>query len=91
MDFPLLFSEVNFLLWSSEIITFFPQLLNGPIIRPNEFFPQLQDKKFFKVKADQLAAGLTLISCGLFKKVVLADGILVMLIQPSTPLPKVQS
>ena len=56
-------------------ITFFPQLLNGPIIRPNEFFPQLQDKKFFKVKADQLAAGLTLISCGLFKKVVLADGI----------------
>jgi alginate O-acetyltransferase complex protein AlgI len=56
-------------------ITFFPQLLNGPIIRPNEFFPQLQDKKFFKVKVDQLAAGLTLISCGLFKKVVLADGI----------------
>jgi len=56
-------------------VTFFPQLLNGPIVRPNEFFPQLVGKKFFKLQADQIAAGLTIFSCGLFKKVVLADGI----------------
>ena len=56
-------------------ITFFPQLLAGPIIRPNEFFPQLRDKKIFQVAADRFAAGLTIFSFGLFKKVVLADGI----------------
>ena len=49
---------------------FSPQLLNGPIVRPNEFFPQLADKKFFKFQADRIAAGLTIFSCGLFKKVV---------------------
>jgi D-alanyl-lipoteichoic acid acyltransferase DltB (MBOAT superfamily) len=56
-------------------VTFFPQLLNGPIVRPNEFFHQLVGKKFLKLQADQIAAGLTIFSCGLFKKVVLADGI----------------
>ena len=68
------FNENNF--WDYFLyIVFFPQLLNGPIVRPNEFFPQLEGKKFFKFKADRLAAGLTIFSCGLFKKVVLADGI----------------
>jgi len=62
---------LNYLLY----ITFFPQLLTGPIIRPQEFFPQLRDKKIFQVGADRFAVGLTLISFGLFKKVVLADGI----------------
>jgi alginate O-acetyltransferase complex protein AlgI len=56
-------------------VTFFPQLINGPIIRPNEFFPQLREENIPGVKVDRLAAGLTLISCGLFKKIVLADGI----------------
>ena len=56
-------------------VTFFPQLINGPIIRPNEFFPQLREKNIPGIKVDRFAAGLTLISCGLFKKVVLADGI----------------
>ena len=62
---------LNYLLY----ITFFPQLLTGPIVRPHEFFPQLRDKKIFQVGADRFAAGLTIISFGLFKKVVLADGI----------------
>ena len=56
-------------------ITFFPQLLIGPIVRPCEFFPQLKDKKFFNFEVKQFAVGLTIISFGLFKKVILADGI----------------
>jgi D-alanyl-lipoteichoic acid acyltransferase DltB (MBOAT superfamily) len=56
-------------------ITFFPQLLIGPIVRPSEFFPQLKDKNIFHIKAEHFAIGLTLISFGLFKKVILADGI----------------
>ena len=56
-------------------ITFFPQLLIGPIVRPSEFFPQLKDKNVFHIDAARFATGLTLISFGLFKKVILADGI----------------
>ena len=67
-------NEKNF--WNYFLyIIFFPQLLNGPIVRPNVFFHQLENKKLFKFQANQLAAGLTIFSCGLFKKVVLADGI----------------
>jgi alginate O-acetyltransferase complex protein AlgI len=68
-------NETNFLNYFLYV-TFFPQLINGPIIRPKEFFPQLPEKKNLpEIKVDRLAAGLTMISCGLFKKVVLADGI----------------
>ena len=56
-------------------LTFFPQLLIGPIVRPSDFFPQLKDKNIFHIKAEYFAIGLTLISFGLFKKVILADGI----------------
>jgi D-alanyl-lipoteichoic acid acyltransferase DltB (MBOAT superfamily) len=67
-------SKVKFLNYFLYV-TFFPQLINGPVIRPNEFFPQLREKNIPEIKVDRFAAGLTLISCGLFKKVVLADGI----------------
>ena len=68
------FNETRFLDYFLYI-TFFPQLLIGPIVRPSDFFPQLKDKKIFNLEASRFAVGLTIISFGLFKKVVLADGI----------------
>ncbi len=56
-------------------ITFFPQICIGPIVRPNDFFSQLKDKKILNLNASRFAIGLTIISFGLFKKIVLADGI----------------
>jgi alginate O-acetyltransferase complex protein AlgI len=56
-------------------ITFFPQIFIGPILRPSDFFSQLKDIKIFNLDANRFAIGLTIISFGLFKKVVLADGI----------------
>jgi D-alanyl-lipoteichoic acid acyltransferase DltB (MBOAT superfamily) len=55
-------------------VLFFPQLIAGPIVHYREMMPQ------FKVvscrpDAEGLAVGLTLFVVGLFKKVVLADGI----------------
>ena len=35
------------------------------------YFPQLKDKNIFHIKAERFAIGLTLISFGLFKKVIL--------------------
>jgi alginate O-acetyltransferase complex protein AlgI len=54
---------------------FFPQLLAGPLVKPQHFFQQFSDEKIFKIRWDYIPAGLSLIALGLFKKVALADPI----------------
>ena len=39
--------------------------------------PQFAEKSLYKIKADNLAVGVTIFIIGLFKKVILADGIAV--------------
>jgi alginate O-acetyltransferase complex protein AlgI len=56
-------------------VTFFPQLIAGPIVYHKEIVPQFAKDVFIKLKAENLAIGLTIFLVGLFKKVVLADGI----------------
>lgn len=56
-------------------LSFFPQLVAGPIIRPTEFFPQMcfrieREAPFDKAS---LYKAVQLIGRGLFKKVVVAD------------------
>ncbi len=62
--------ERNFLKFS-VFVAFFPQLIAGPIVRANQFLPQLQTTP--RVSEDGVHAGLCLVFRGLFKKVVLAD------------------
>ena len=52
-------------------VMYFPQLVAGPIERPQNIIPQL--KKDAKFSLGNLEAGLKLILLGLFKKVVVAD------------------
>jgi D-alanyl-lipoteichoic acid acyltransferase DltB (MBOAT superfamily) len=55
-------------------VTFFPQLIAGPICHPGQLLPQLQlIKKGYRVLSEQAGKGLFLIIVGLFKKVVVAD------------------
>ena len=56
-------------------VTFFPQLIAGPIIRHHEMFPQFKDKLFGKIRGNNIALGISILSIGLFKKVVLADSL----------------
>lgn len=63
-------AERNFVRFALYI-SFFPQLVAGPIIRPTDFLPQL--KLPFSLTKEQFFFGLGLIWFGLFKKVVLAD------------------
>ncbi|HET8881897.1 MAG TPA: MBOAT family protein [Solimonas sp.] len=58
-------------------VTFFPQLIAGPIVHHKEVVPQFLKGDRFRPQARQLAIGLTIFTIGLFKKVVLADGIAV--------------
>jgi D-alanyl-lipoteichoic acid acyltransferase DltB (MBOAT superfamily) len=54
-------------------VTFFPQLVAGPIVLHDEILPQFEDSKNYHVQADRLAHGLSVFAAGLVKKVVLAD------------------
>lgn len=55
-------------------VLFFPQLIAGPIVHYREMMPQFQTAPC-RFDRENLAVGMTLFVCGLFKKVVLADGI----------------
>lgn len=54
-------------------VTFFPQLIAGPIVHHKEMMPQFADKSLFGLNAQNLAVGLTFFAIGLFKKLVIAD------------------
>ena len=64
-------SEHN-LLDYALFVTFFPQLIAGPIVRQSEFLPQLKGL-VERLGARTILIGLTIFSIGLFKKVIFAD------------------
>jgi alginate O-acetyltransferase complex protein AlgI len=55
-------------------VLFFPQLIAGPIVHFREMMPQFH-RLSGRFDAQDVSVGLTLFVIGLFKKVVLADGI----------------
>ncbi|MEK7794329.1 MAG: MBOAT family protein [Candidatus Hydrogenedentota bacterium] len=63
------------LLHYSMFVTFFPQLLSGPIVHPSEILPQCVGKARMRVTAEDLAVGVTIFIMGLTKKVAIADRI----------------
>jgi D-alanyl-lipoteichoic acid acyltransferase DltB (MBOAT superfamily) len=55
-------------------VTFFPQLVAGPIVRPTQLIPQFRLPTV--ATRQQLTWGFALITLGLFNKIVIADGML---------------
>lgn len=55
-------------------VTFFPQLVAGPIVRAQDLITQFYEEK--KATINQFVWGLFLLTIGLFQKVVLADTLL---------------
>ncbi len=56
-------------------VTFFPQLIAGPIVHHNEIMPQIQRTVSPSRRSMDLSTGIALFAMGLFKKVVLADNL----------------
>ena len=54
-------------------VTFFPQLIAGPIVLHSELVPQFQDKEKRQFKIESFAQGIVYFTIGLAKKVLLAD------------------
>jgi len=82
------FQQISFLLdtWNKKIescdfkryvlfVTFFPQLIAGPIVLQKDTIPQFRLDNFVSRTGLNLLLGSTLFGIGLFKKIVLADGI----------------
>ncbi|MES2388183.1 MAG: MBOAT family O-acyltransferase [Bacteroidota bacterium] len=65
-------AERNFLLYSLYVM-FFPQLVAGPIERPQNVLYQFREKHDFNYR--NAAEGLKLIAWGLFKKICVADNL----------------
>ena len=56
-------------------VTYFPHLIAGPILHHAEMMPQFARDSTYHPRAENIAVGLTIFFIGLFKKVILADGI----------------
>ena len=54
-------------------VTFFPQLIAGPIVLHNEIIPQFKDKQNRFFIPMNFAKGMYIFALGLFKKVIIAD------------------
>lgn len=52
-------------------ISFFPHLVAGPIVRPNELVPQIRGK--IEILKEWIGKGTFLIICGLVKKAIISD------------------
>lgn len=61
-------------------VAFFPQLIAGPIVHHSEMMPQFRSLRVKIVNYKNLAAGLFIFSIGLFKKVIIADSLSVVVI-----------
>lgn len=65
---------MNYNFWEyAAFISFFPQLVAGPIVLHKELIPQFRDANTKNVNYDNLSQGLYAFSLGLAKKVLLAD------------------
>lgn len=57
----------------ATFIAFFPQLVAGPIERPENLLPQLKEERHFSY--DKAVYGMKLMAIGFFKKIVVADNL----------------
>jgi D-alanyl-lipoteichoic acid acyltransferase DltB (MBOAT superfamily) len=55
-------------------VSFFPQLIAGPIVRREEILPQLRRERW-RLDPTDLGCGLFIFGVGLSKKVIVADGV----------------
>jgi alginate O-acetyltransferase complex protein AlgI len=64
----------NYYFWDYALyVTFFPQLIAGPIVLHGEMLPQFADTSKKQINYENLSKGIMAFSFGLAKKVLLAD------------------
>lgn len=56
-------------------VTYFPHLIAGPVLHHAQMMPQFKEAATYKLHLPNVSAGLLIFAIGLFKKIVIADGI----------------
>lgn len=56
-------------------VSYFPHLIAGPLFHNRQMMPQFENRQLMRLNAENMSIGITLFTIGLFKKVVIADGI----------------
>ncbi|MDP2787359.1 MAG: MBOAT family protein [Pseudomonadota bacterium] len=56
-------------------VTYFPHLIAGPVLHHKEMMPQFGRAATYRFNTEFITVGMTIFALGLFKKVVLADGV----------------
>ena len=82
------FTQIAYLMdtWSGKVreyrlihyflfVTYFPHLIAGPILHHREMMPQFESARIYAFNPVDFRMGLSIFVIGLFKKIVLADGI----------------
>lgn len=64
-----LYSFVDYMVF----VTFFPQLIVGPVVTHGDIMPQLDKKNLMRFDSRNIMVGILLFSIGCFKKTVIAD------------------
>ncbi len=64
--------QIHSILDFSLFVSFFPQLIAGPIVHHSEMMPQFRRRETFSFHANNLILGSSFFTLGLFKKTVLA-------------------
>jgi len=54
-------------------VTFFPQLIVGPVVSHEDIMPQLKKKNLLNIESKNIMLGILLFAIGCFKKTVIAD------------------
>jgi alginate O-acetyltransferase complex protein AlgI len=65
------FNPIHYLLF----VTYFPHLIAGPILHHHDTISQFQERKMYRWNSRNITIGLLMFTIGLFKKVILADGV----------------
>jgi len=65
--------EYNFIHYTL-FVTYFPHLIAGPVLHHKEMMPQFALASTYRCNYENISVGMTIFFIGLFKKVIIADG-----------------
>lgn len=66
--------HMNYGFWDYALfVSFFPQLVAGPIVTHKEIVPQFENKENKQISWDNIEKGISIFTLGLSKKVLIAD------------------
>ena len=71
----------NFFEYAS-FVSFFPQLIAGPIVHHADFLNQIKSKNYRPIDYNKISLGIIIFIIGLFKKLIIADTLSLRIVEP---------